>query len=114
MYDLRSSLKDLQTLEVTQISPLTKMGYKTLSYLGTEIAFEYGTPTSGAKGFGLNFGDEGLEMWSLLGQLIESESDHDITTLEDLRALYSYLQLITWTPATQVYLEEITSAGTHA
>ncbi len=111
MNDLRNSLISIQTLEVTQNSPLTKMGYQTLSFLGTEIAFEYGLPRTGPRGFGLCF--EHLELWSLLGQLIESETDHDITTLEDLRALYSYLQLVTWTPACQVYLEEITSVGTH-
>lgn len=112
MEDLRNSLRSIQTLEVTQNSPLTKMGYRTVSYLGTEIGFDYGLPTTGPRGFGLCF--EHLELWSLLNQLIETEDDHDITTLQDVVAFYSYLQLITWTPAAQIYLEEVTSAGTHS
>lgn len=110
MEDLRNSLISIQTLEVTQNSPLTKMGYRTLTFLGTEITSESHVPAN--MGFGLNF--EHLELWSALGQLVESVNDRDITTLEDLTALYSFLQLVTWTPACQVYLEEASSAGTHA
>ena len=112
MNDLRNSLISLQTLEVTQDSALVKLGHETLRYMGKEIASEsYVHAAEDVKGFGLCF--EHLELWAATKNLVETKRDEDITTLEELTALYSFLQLITWTPGCQVYFEEATTPGTH-
>ena len=103
----KDSLKSLQTLEVTQNSPLTKLGHKTLTYNGIELASEYGVPED--EGWGIYFGD--IELWSMQKQLIMQEKDYDITTATRLVALDSYLQMITWTPARQLKLEGVSTAG---
>lgn len=104
----KDSLKDLQTLEVTQNSPLTKLGHRTLSYNGIEMDTEFGVPND--EGYGLYFGD--IEFWSMQKDLIAREKDYDITTATDMFAFDSYCQMVTWTPARQIKLEAVSDAGT--
>ncbi len=105
----QDSLIDLHTFEVTQNSPLTKLGHKTLQYNGIEIASEYGVPNSG-WGYALNF--EHMELRSLQNGLLGTMNDKDISIASDLKALDFYGQFLMWAPSFFGKLVPITALGT--
>ena len=76
MRQAKASVQGLQTFEVTQNSPLTKLGFKTLNYDGVELMAGHGVPAG--VGYGLTF--DNIELLSLQDQLLATEKDYDIET----------------------------------
>lgn len=99
----RDSLIGKQNLEITQHSDLVKLGHKTVTMNGIELASEYGVPD--ATGYCLSF--DKMRLVNVLGELIATEMDREIRTLQDLRVLYNVSNLQTDSPAFHAKLEEI-------
>lgn len=95
LYEAKASLESKQRLEITQNSEAVKLGHKTLSYEGLEIATEYGVPD--AEGFLLSW--DALELKSMQSQLVETATDNDISTSTDLIAMDAYLNLVIEAPS---------------
>jgi hypothetical protein len=93
--DAKASLASAQRFEITQNSDLTKLGHKSLTYEGLEIATEYGIPE--AVGYFLNW--DALELKSMQSQLVATETDFDVATSTDLIAMDCYCNLMIETPA---------------
>lgn len=95
----RQSMDDKERLEVTQGSPSVKLGFKTLSFEGVELATEYGVPETTTLSGGTSKTNHGyaitFDRWELrlLGQkqLLEVERDRDIETGTDRYAFNSWL-----------------------
>ncbi len=102
------SLEGEQTFEVTQSSPLTKLGHKTLQYNGLELTSEYGVPAD--IGYILNMGK--LQLRCALPQLIGVEEDSDIRTSEQLKAISFWGQLMCDAPSYHCKLVAIAASGT--
>jgi hypothetical protein len=104
----RDSLKSIQKLEVTENKSEINIGPDGLSYNGTKFEAEYGVPADTA--YAITF--DKIELWSMQGQLIHTETDADISTSQDLIALDSYSQWIYRMPSALGKLYAITTPGT--
>jgi len=79
------AVQGLQTFEVTQNSPLTKLGHRTLNYNGTELMTGHGVPAG--CGYGLTW--DNIKLLSLQDQLLATDKDLDIETTTR-RHLFTY------------------------
>ena len=104
----KNSLQASQRFETMRDSTLAKLGFKTLSYEGLEIATEYGVPE--AVAYLLQW--DKIELCSMQSQLIETVQDYDIATSEQLIALDAYGNLKIESPAFLAKLAAISAAGT--
>lgn len=104
---IKDDLNSITTLEVTQKSDLTDMGFVTIKYNGVEIADEYGVPAN--EGYGLNLNRASI--WSMYPQLYQKVSDDDITTSSELILLRGFVQHVIEAPSYHIKLEAHSTAG---
>lgn len=100
----KQSLESAQRFELTQNSPLTEAGFKTLAFEGIELFDQYGVPSS----VGYLFSWDKISLLSMQKQLIDVEQDHDIEDSSDLYALDSFCNLKFASPAYVAKMMSIT------
>ena len=103
----KDSLTDRTRFMATSTPENVTVGWKSYDFEGLKIVTQYGVPSG--VGYALRFAN--LELRSMLGQLVESEKEYDLTANSDLIALRSYVQLICESPAYQGKLAAITSGS---
>lgn len=104
----RDSLADRTRFVATSQPENVTVGWKSYDFEGLKMVTQYGV-TSGC-GYALRFAN--LELRSMLGQLIESQKDFDLSSNSDEIALRSWVQLLCESPAYQGKLVAISTEGT--
>jgi hypothetical protein len=108
LLDAKNSLISAQTFEVTQNTPLAKMGQSTVSYNGMEFKTEYGVPAN----VGYIFSLKNFYLLSMQPNLLGTMRDSDIRSLEDLMAFFYLGNMLCKLPSGQVKLVAASAAGT--
>lgn len=103
--EAQDSLIGVQGLEITQNSKLTKLGHETMTYNGRELVTEFGIPSEACYVLTSKW----IELRCVTSQLLGSQEDVDIVTLQDLRTLGFYGNLVCYNPGAQARLVKITS-----
>lgn len=101
----RNSLIGAQKMEITQHGDLTKLGHKVLNFMGQDIVTEHGVPDATCY----LLATRELELRCVQSQLLGIHTDEDIRSLEQLKTVNFYGNLICKSPAHQCKIMKITA-----
>jgi len=104
----KNSLISNQQIQITAAAQDVDTGYKVLKFDGLDIVTEYGPME--AVGYFVNFSK--LAIRCMTSKLVEMQTEQDIVTLSDLKALYSVLNMQFDAPPFFPKLQGISTAGT--